>query len=339
MRIFPIELQLKRPFRVAYGSAESKTNYFISIENRSLGEASGSVHYGPKEDEIKKDLEIGRDFLESKNELSINDLYDVNSLDINRVSKASLLGAVLHYLSYKNNVFPWQLLELEEPSVIRTSFTVSIDNPDQMYDEISQSPYPVIKIKMGFDGDEILFDKLGEISGKSFRIDANGGWSPDKAEKMIFYAARHDIKIIEQPTGADFVRDWKYIKGRSEVHLLLDEGLNTINDYFRYCDDIDGINIKMAKAGGIIEAIKLARQAGKDRKKVMLGCMLESSVSIASSVYISSLADLFDLDGPLLLKDDIAKGIKYSLDEISVDDDIIGGPKMKKALPDDKNDT
>ncbi len=332
-------MRLKRPFRVAYGSAESKTNYFISIENRCLGEASGSVHYGPKEDEVKKDLEKGRGFLESKSEMSLDDLHDVNSLDINRVSKAGLLGAVLHYLSHRNNIFPWQLLELEEPSEIRTSFTVSIDNPDQMCDEISQSPYPVIKIKMGFDGDEILFDKLQKISGKSFRIDANGGWSPDKAEKMIFYAARQDIKIIEQPTGADFVRDWKFIKGHSDVHLLLDEGLNTVDDYFRYCDDIDGINIKMAKAGGIIEAIKLARQAKKDRKKVMLGCMLESSVSIASSVYISSLADLFDLDGPLLLKDDIAEGIKYDLDEIYVDEDIVGGPKMKKVLPDDKNDT
>ncbi len=295
------------------------------------------MYYGPKEDEIKKDLEKGRDFFKSKSELSLDDLYELNSLEINRVSKAALVGATLHYLSYESNNYPWQLLDLDEPSEIRTSFTVSIDDPNQMYDEISHSPYPIIKIKMGFDGDEILLDELKKISGKSFRIDANGGWSPDKAEKMIFCAARQDINIIEQPTGVEHIRDWKYIKGRSDAHLILDEGLNTIDDYYQYCDDIDGINIKMAKAGGIVEAVKLARQAKKDEKKVMLGCMVESSISIASSVYISSLADLFDLDGPLLLKNDIADGINFDLDKITVNEDIIGGPRINEVYPDDEN--
>jgi L-alanine-DL-glutamate epimerase-like enolase superfamily enzyme len=204
-----------------------------------------------------------------------------------------------------------------------------------MFEQITNSPYSAIKIKMGLGGDEVLMEKLKEVSGKSLRIDANGGWSPDKAEKMVFYAARLGINIIEQPTGVEHVREWKYIKKRANVHLFLDEGLNTIDDYLRYCDYIDGINIKMAKAGGIVEAVKLAKQAKKDHKMVMLGCMVESSVSIASSVYLSSLADLFDLDGPLLLESDIADGIKYDLDKISVDENIIGGPRIKKAFQND----
>jgi L-Ala-D/L-Glu epimerase len=292
------------------------------------------VYYGPKENEIKTDLETGRDFLQSKNELTLEDLFEINSLTINRVSKAGLLGAVLHYLSYKNNTYPWQLLGLDEPSKIKTSFTVSIDDPDQMLREIIDSPYSIIKIKMGLAGDEILMEQLKQVSGKSLRIDANGGWSLDKAEKMIYYASRLGINIIEQPTNVEFVHEWKYLKKRANVNFLLDEGLNTLDDYMQYCDFIDGINIKMAKAGGIVEAIKLAKQAKqakKDHKMVMLGCMVESSVSIASSVYLSSLADLFDLDGPLLLESDIADGIKYDLDNIAVDENIIGGPKIKKA--------
>lgn len=328
-------MKLKRPFRVAYGEAKVKKNHFISINNRSFGESSGSVYYGPKEDEIKNDLETGIDYFLSQNKLLPENLEEINGLDINRVSKAGLIGAVLHELSYKNKIYPWQIIGLEEPSKINTSYTVSIDDPDKMYDEITGSPYPIIKIKMGVDGDEILMERLKRISGKNFRIDANGGWSLEKAEKMIYYASRLGVNIVEQPTGVEFVREWKYLKKCGNVSFLLDEGLNTLDDYNLYSEHIDGINIKMAKTGGIVEAVKLARQAKKDKKKVMLGCMIESSVSIASSVYLSSLADLFDLDGPLLLKEDIADGIKYNVDNIYVDEDIIGGPIIRKVYLND----
>ncbi|GAF93122.1 unnamed protein product, partial [marine sediment metagenome] len=80
------------------------------------------MYYGPKEDEIKNDLKKGRGFLESKSGLSLDDLYELNNLEINRVSKAGLVGAVLHYLSYKSNNYPWQLLDLDEPSKIKTSY-------------------------------------------------------------------------------------------------------------------------------------------------------------------------------------------------------------------------
>jgi len=330
-------LQLKRPFRVAHAEAESKTNYFISIDDNCFGEAAGSVYYGPDENEIESDMEKGREFLESLNSLTINCLNEINALNLNTVSKSAIIGVVLNHLSKSNKAYPWQLLDLDKPARINTSFTVSIDKPDRMYDEIVSSPHPIIKIKMGFDDDELLLNKLGKISGKLFRIDANGGWSPDKAEKMLFYADKQGVDIIEQPTDIKFISDWKYIKNRSKVHVILDEGLNTIDDYYRCCDNIDGINIKMAKSGGIIEAVKIARQAKKDKMIIMLGCMVESSVGISQAVYLSSLADYYDLDGPLLLKNNIATGINFDLDKITVNEDIIGGPKIKKEYIDDNS--
>lgn len=332
-------MQLKKPFRVARAEVESKTNYFISIDNQCFGEAASSVFYGPDEREIKSDLEKGREFLESLNNLTINSLNEIDALNLNTISKSAIIGVMLHHLSKNNKTYPWQLLNLDKPAQINTSFTVSIDKPDRMYNEIVLSSYPIIKIKMGFDGDELLLNELGKISGKLFRIDANGGWSPDKAEKMLFYADKQGVDIVEQPTDIKFISDWKYIKNRSKVHMILDEGLSTIDDYYRYCDNIDGINIKMSKSGGIIEAIKIARQAKKDKMKIMLGCMVESSVGISQAVYLSSLADFFDLDGPLLLKNDIAIGINFDLDKITVNEDINGGPKIKKEYRDDNNST
>jgi L-alanine-DL-glutamate epimerase-like enolase superfamily enzyme len=88
----------------------------------------------------------------------------------------------------------------------------------------------------------------------------------------------------------------------------------------------------MEKCGGIVAGTDIARKARKEHKKVMLGCMVESSVGIAQSVYMSSLADYFDLDGPLLLQDDIASGIIYDKEAIAVDREIIGGPILKREL-------
>jgi L-alanine-DL-glutamate epimerase-like enolase superfamily enzyme len=317
---------------VAYGSAESKKNYFVSIDGKYFGEASGSVYYGPKEDNIVKDLETARDFLQDNVGMTED---DIDRTDLNPVSKSAIIPALIHKASGERNIYPWEVMGLEAPGKVRTSFTVSIDEPEAMLHEIGQCPYPIVKIKMGFDEDEALIPPLEKVSGKIFRIDANGGWTPEKAERMLFRLSRLNVDMIEQPTKPDHIRDWKYLKGSSKACLIVDESMNTIDDYFRYCDYVNGVNIKMAKCGGIVEAARIARQARKDRLKVMLGCMVESSVAISQAVYLASLADYFDLDGPLLLKNDIATGIKFNLELITVDEGIIGGPKILKEYLDE----
>jgi L-alanine-DL-glutamate epimerase-like enolase superfamily enzyme len=221
---------------------------------------------------------------------------------------------------------------VDAPGTIRTSYTVSIDDPEAMYDEIVSSKYPMIKIKMGFEDDEKLLGMLKDISGRVFRVDANGGWTPDKAERMVYQLDRLGVEFIEQPTGVEHISEWRYIKGRAGIGLFIDEGLRTIDDYNRYSDYVDGINIKLAKSGGVIEALRLARRARRDKRKVMFGCMLESSVAISQAVYLASLADYFDLDAPLLLEEDVAEGINYEMEEMTVDETIIGGPRIKRKF-------
>lgn len=225
------------------------------------------------------------------------------------------------------------MLSLGTPVGIRSSITISIDKPAQMIEVIKATDYPIIKVKMGNEDDVLLLDRLDEIIDKSIRVDVNGAWSCAKAEEMIFHLAKKGITIIEQPTDVEFIEEWPHLKGKSEnVELILDEGLNNLDDYRRYAEFIDGVNIKMEKCGGILEGVKITRQARKDKKKVMLGCMVESSVGIAQSVYMSAQADYFDLDGPLLLEDDIASGIRYDRESIEVDREIIGGPKLKRDV-------
>jgi len=150
---------------------------------------------------------------------------------------------------------------------------------------------------------------------------------------MIFHLSQKGVKVIEQPTDSKYINEWPHLKGKAkDIKLIMDEGLNDIKDYEKNASYIDGVNIKMEKSGGILEAIKIANRAQEDKKKIMLGCMVESSIGIAQSVYMSSMADYYDLDGPLLLQDDIALGINYDKESIKVDREIIGGPKIKRDV-------
>jgi L-alanine-DL-glutamate epimerase-like enolase superfamily enzyme len=319
---------LKKTFRVSQGAAEKKENYFIALDDRAFGEAAGSVFYGPPREKILADLETGAEIFRDRNGVSFNDLEELNQWDLNSASKSALIAAGINHISSASGKYPWEALRLDPPSKMSTSLTIGIDAPEVMAAEIKRSPYPIIKIKMGFNGDDTLLELLKDIQGKLFRIDANGGWAPEKAEKMIYQLNRLNIQTIEQPTPLEYISEWRYIKGKSAIPILIDEGLKTAEDYRRFSDFVDGVNIKMSKSGGALEAIKIASLARKDKRKIMLGCMLESSVGIASAVYISSLADFLDLDGPLLLAKDIASGIEFNLDKINITEDIIGGPKV-----------
>jgi len=323
---------LKKDFTVSGGSAESKRNSFISIDNKNFGEASGSVFYGPDENQITADINTGVATLSSIEKPTAVDLFDLNGMSINSVSKSGLIAALLHKISSDNNQFPWDIVKLPEPSKINTSVTVCISDPDTMLNEIKQSPYPIIKIKLGFDGDNKVVEELPRFSGKQFRIDANGGWSVEKAEKMIYYLDKFGIELIEQPTSIEYINDWKHIKGSAKTLLIVDEGLNELNDYYKFADYVDGVNVKISKSGGIITAKDICRQARKDKLKVMLGCMVESSIGISQAVYLSSMADYFDLDGPILLKNDISSDIEYNMENILLGSNIIGGPKIEKEF-------
>ncbi len=302
------------------------------MDEQYAGECSGSIIYGPKEDEILRDLQIAMKYLETLKSADAGTLEEVDSLNINPVTKAGVLTAVLHKISGDKEQFPWQVLGVDPPGKISTSYTVSIDNPDSTLESIKATPYPIIKLKMGSDYDDDIIRVMKQLSEKIFRVDANGGWEPDKAERMVHKLSRLNVEIIEQPTGVEYIGEWPHIKGSNNACLMVDEGLFTVTDYEKYCDYVDGVNIKMAKSGGVVEAIKIAQRAKKEGRKVMFGCMVESSVAVSQAVYLASLGNFFDLDGPLLVRHDTADGLIYKNETINVDENIIGGPKLKKEF-------
>ncbi len=328
-----VSLPLKTTFAVSKGGTDEKTNLLAILNNRYAGEAASSVYYGPTVEQIHRDLKRGIANLKRRKKLDFAALEAINRYKINAIARSALMAMVVNYLSGESGRYPWEILSLGTPVGIKNSITISIDEPNEVIASIRASDFPIVKVKMGGDHDSELLKKLKSIDNKEIRVDANGGWSCERAEEMIFYLHRLGVCIIEQPTDEQHVHDWPHLKGKTEgVELIQDEGLNTIEDYRKYSEFFDGVNIKMEKSGGILEAIRIAREARQDNKKVMLGCMVQSSVGIAQSVYMSSLADYHDLDAPQLLVDDIAAGIIYDRDTIHVDREIIGGPSLKRDV-------
>ncbi len=333
--VISIAMPLKKRFAVSKGGTDTKVNLLTVLNNRHLGEAAGSVYYGPSVEDLRADLTRGMDWLASLKEIDIKTLEGIEHLEILPAARSALTAMVLNYVSGQTRRYPWELMSLGSPVGIKSSWTISVDEPALMIEEMKRCPYPIIKVKMGNEEDIMLLEALSEIKDKEIRVDANGGWSCAKAEEMIHHLEASGVKVIEQPTEAEFVEEWPHLKSKnSAVEMVMDEGLNSLADYEKYSQFIDAINIKPEKCGGIVEGSRLAIAARRDEKKVMLGCMVASSVGIAQSVYMSSVADYFDLDGPMLLKNDIARGIRYDRESIEVDREIIGGPKLIRDVLD-----
>lgn len=331
--LITVNLPLKERFAISGAAAETKSNVLAVMNNRYVGEAAASVKYGPSADVLLSELQKGIELLKADLPITKQTLEQIRTYPIHSIARAALAGMVLHYLSGESNRYPWEILGLPTPVGIRSSMTAVIADPATMLESIRQSSHSIVKVKLGSPDDLSVIDQLRQLSGRDIRVDANGAWSLEQAEEMIYYLIKAGIKVVEQPTTPENVKDWPLLKHKdSTLELFMDEGLGTLADYEAVRDKVDGVNIKMAKSGGFMEAIEVARAAKRDGKKIMLGCMVESSFGIAPSVYLSSLADYWDLDGPMLLEEDIATGLTYDNEQIRVDREIIGGPHLRRAI-------
>ena len=195
-----------------------------------------------------------------------------------------------------------------------TSFTIGIDTPDVIRRKVREAePFPILKIKVGVPNDEANLAAVREISPtKTLRVDANEGWrTKEEALRRIEWLARDPhIEFVEQPMPADNApEDFAWLKERSPLPLVADESCLNVSDVPRCVGCFHGVNVKLAKTGGVtrgFEALSSARKAGL---KTMLGCMIESSVLTAAGAHLAVLTDWLDLDGNALITNDPFAGV------------------------------
>lgn len=321
--VVPIRLKLKRDFVVAGGRESLKRNVIIVIDGIGIGEASGSIHYGSTADEIERDLIV---VAERMRGLSEEDVPAYLAAARNTICPPALcaVSTAWHDRRAKQLAQPlFKYLKLERPRGVSTSVTVSIGDLDALHNHL-QAGYDHIKIKMDADdiANEHIIIGINRSRNTVFRIDANGSWTYEKAVDILSKIAIDTIELIEQPFPANAVDDWKRLRENNAIPLFMDETISSADHVKRVAEYVDGVNIKIQKSGLLETAIEAMKAARALDLKVMLGCMIESSVGIATAYHLSSAADYLDLDGRLLIEDDPFSGLIYDHGKLNISSEI-----------------
>jgi L-alanine-DL-glutamate epimerase-like enolase superfamily enzyme len=202
------------------------------------------------------------------------------------------------------------LLGVDPGKTPATSFTIGIDTPDVVDRKVDEAAaYHILKMKMGFPGDLALLGRVIARSGKTVRVDANEGWDLETALQMCRELADKRVEFVEQPIRHENEEELRTLKRLSPLPVILDESVRSAEDVAARRDQGHGINVKLMKCGGITPALAMIEEARRADLKVMLGCMIETSIGITAAAHLSPLVDYADLDGNLLVTNDPFVGV------------------------------
>lgn len=313
----PITLNLMTTFRIAHGADDQRHNVIACIEQdgiTGLGEAPGVVYHGETQAGILA-------YLESVAPLIGDDPFLLEStlrrMPSGSRAARSAVDTALHDLWGKLIGQPLhRLFGLDPTQIPLTSFTIPMDEPQRMAERASQSGYPIIKVKVGGDQDEAVIKAIREATNARLRLDANAGWGREQALRIIPHLMDYDIELIEQPLPAADLEGliWLRQQLRSQgirVPIFADESVKSAQDVVAHRDAVDGVVIKLAKTGGLREAMRAIAVARALEKQVMISCMVETTLGVTAAAHIAPLCDYVDLDGPLLIRDDPFEGLRY----------------------------
>jgi L-alanine-DL-glutamate epimerase-like enolase superfamily enzyme len=226
-------------------------------------------------------------------------------------AKAALDIALMDWAGQKLGVPLYRWFGLDPKDAPVTTFSIGIDNPAMTRDKVREAaPYAVLKIKVGLDSDEATITAVRSVTDKPLRVDANEGWTDKEvALRKIEWLAGQGVEFVEQPMPADMLDEMHWVHSRVHVPLIADEACQHASDIPKLIGAFDGVNVKLDKAGGILEAHRMIQVARSLGLKTMLGCMVSSSVSVTAAAHLSPLVDYADLDGNLLISNDPFTGV------------------------------
>ncbi|HJQ20010.1 MAG TPA: dipeptide epimerase [Gemmatimonadaceae bacterium] len=223
-------------------------------------------------------------------------------------SARSAVSAAAHDLLGKKLGKPlFELLGLEPMHAPPSSFTIVITHDEtELIRRVEDARrYPILKVKLGSDRDDWIVKTVRRAApGKLLRADANTAWTLDRARSMTRLLADNGFELVEQPLARDDIDGLRALTRESPIPVIADESCLTATDIPALDGAVNGINIKLSKCGGLAEAARMAHEARRREMRVMLGCMVESSLGITAMAHLAPLANYADLDGAALLRDD-----------------------------------
>lgn len=322
----PYELELRHAFNLAKYSRTTTPGVQVRLEMDGIvgyGEASMPPYLGESVDSVTKFLG-SLDLTQFKDPFRIEDIHEYmeSVAPNNRAAKASV-DIALHDLLGKIMNQPWyKIWGLNPEKAPDTSFTIGIDKADIVRKKVDEAePYNVLKVKMGLDNDKELVDIIRSKTDRPICVDANQGWDDkEKALEMCHWLAERNCLFVEQPMPKEKIDETAWLRERSPLPIIADEFLQRLPDVRRAAGAYDGINIKLMKSTGLHEAHKMAVLARALGMKVMLGCMTETSCAVSAASQIAPMVDWADLDGNLLIANDLFDGMKIVNGKVTIPD-------------------
>jgi L-alanine-DL-glutamate epimerase-like enolase superfamily enzyme len=314
LRFRPYTLQLKHVFTVAVSSRTTTPVVLTEVEYDGVvgyGEASMPPYLGESHDTATAFL--------SKVDLSrFGNPFDLETILAavdaiapgNPAAKASV-DIALHDLVGKLMKQPWYNIWGYDPTKTPlTTFTIGIDTPDVVKAKTKEAAeFKVLKIKLGRDTDKVMVDAIRSVTNVPLTGDANQGWTDRQAAlDMLHWLKERGFEYVEQPLPKERLDDLAWLTERSPLPIIGDEGVQRLPDVKKALGVYSGINIKLMKSTGMREGHKMMELARALGMKVMLGCMTETSCGISAASHLSPMVDWADLDGALLIANDIFDG-------------------------------
>lgn len=196
-------------------------------------------------------------------------------------AKAAIDIAVLDWATQKMGIPLHRLFGLDPKDAPVTTFSIGIDKPEITKQKVREAdPFPVLKIKVGLDSDEETIEAVRSVTKKPLRLDANEGWkTKEEAVRKINWLEKQGAELIEQPMAAQFLDEARWIRSRVHIPVIADEACLRPEDIPKIANAFDGINIKLDKCGGVLQAQRMIQIARAYGLKVMIGCMISSSAT------------------------------------------------------------
>ena len=315
------EVHTRRTFAIARSSADAFERVVFEIEAEGLtgrGEAAPSGYYGQDAAGVATALR----------NVEITDPWDIEgTLARNdRLSPSALaaLDNALHDLAARRLGVPvYRLLGLAKPEPV-SAYTLGIADRDTTVAEAErQREFPVLKVKIGGWKDVETLRAVREASGSDLWVDANEAFSAEEATEVVAELKEIGVRMIEQPVPASAGPESlaRATEAASPVPVIADESAVAARDVPALAGYVGGVNVKLAKCGGIRGALEMIHTARAHGMLVMLGCMVETSLGISAAAHISGLVDFVDLDGAMLLADDPCAGLTYENGRILLPDE------------------
>jgi len=312
-----VRLNLRHTWTTVMSSSGYRENLHLRFARdgvTGLGEGAPIVRYKEDAKSAQAAVNSVRELLASANPWEFAKLMGqvFRRIEGQYAAKAAIDIALMDWVGKKLGVPLYRYFGLDPREAPVTSFSIGIDTPEITRQKVREAAaFPVLKIKVGLDTDEATIAAVRGVTSKPLRVDANEGWkNKEEAVRKINWLEKQGVEFVEQPMPAAMLEETRWVRSRVHIPLIADEACLHPADIPKLANSFDGVNVKLMKCGGILEAYRMIQIARSLGLKIMLGCMIESSIGVTAAAHLSPLVDYADLDGNLLIANDPYRGVR-----------------------------